>query len=70
MIVGTILLIQSLEISARMSMNIVIWIDSFYLNFCFVFAVISVLILISWLKMSKKLILNIINFIKQFFQPT
>lgn len=67
---GGILLVQSVDISAEMSMNIVMWLDNLYLNFCLVLMIISFFIIVSWLKMSKLLILGVIDFIKQFFQST
>lgn len=68
MIIGGIFgLWRSIKTSAEMSMNIVMWLDNLYLNFCLALMIISFFIIVSWLKMSKLLILGVIDFIKQFF---
>lgn len=57
----------SIRTSAEMSMNIVMWLDNVYLNFCIVLMIIAFFIILSWLKLNIKLIFCLINSIKNLF---
>lgn len=52
-------LLLSIRVSAEMSMNIGMWLNNLYLNFCLVLMIISFFIVYTWCKLTKKIIVSL-----------